>query len=420
MITREELFELVWTEPMTTAAKRFGVSDSYLSRVCYRLNVPRPARGYWAKLAVGKAPARPTLPEVLPGDEVSWEQGGTLPNVSRASPGVLVKLPRVQRRKSEAARDDQTHELIKGAKALFLNGRESRVGSYLKPAKRLLPEIHVTKAALDLALTFANALFKQLEQQGHRVTLASLGEQIHCPPIETRDKPDRTNPYIDLWSPSRRTVAYVKGTAIGIAIFELNESTRVRYFNGTYVKEEDFVAPKSKWSRDAHWGTTMDIPCGRLAVMAYASYYSEKWSRVWKEEKAGTFLSRIEKLAKEIASCDTEAVATVTRGKQAAAAEELRYEQMRRSWQEAQEKERLQKALAESKADLDQMLTSFQQMKQLEEFVEHIRAHQAILDPASQQKLTELISEARVLYKSGSCLQEFLAWTPPAERLKSF
>jgi len=252
------------------------------------------------------------------------------------------------------------------------------------------------------------------------VTLASLGEQIHCPPIETRDKPDRTNPYIDLWSPSRRTVAYVKGTAIGIAIFELNESTRVRYFNGTYVKEEDFVAPKSKWSRDAHWGTTMDIPCGRLAVMAYASYYSEKWSRVWKEEKAGTFLSRIEKLAKEIASCDTEAVATVTRGKQAAAAEELRYEQMRRSWQEAQEKERLQKALAESKADLDQMLTSFQQMKQLEEFVEHIRAHQAILDPASQQKLTELISEARVLYKSGSCLQEFLAWTPPAERLKSF
>ena len=77
-----------------------------------------------------------------------------------------VKLPKVQRRKSEAARDDQTHELIKDAKALFLNGRESRVGSYLKPAKRLLPEIHVTKAALDSALTFANALFKQLEQQG--------------------------------------------------------------------------------------------------------------------------------------------------------------------------------------------------------------------------------------------------------------
>jgi hypothetical protein len=90
---------------------------------------------------------------------------------------------------------------------------------------------------------------------------------------------------------------------------------------------------------------------------------------------------------------------------------------MTRSWQEAQEKERLQKALAESKADLDRMLISFQQMKQLEEFVEHIRAQQATLDSATQQKLTELISEARVLYKSGGSLQEFLAWTPPAERL---
>jgi hypothetical protein len=328
-----------------------------------------------------------------------------------------VKLAKAQRRRSEAAREDPTHELIKGAKALFLHGRESRVGSYLKPAKRLLPEIHVTKAALDSALTFANALFKQLEQQGHRVTLASPGEQIHCPPIETRDKPDRNNHHIDLWSPGRSTVAYVHGTAIGLAIFELNEATRMRYVNGTYVKEQDYVQPKSKWSRDPHWATTMDIPCGRFAVMAYASFYSEKWSRVWKEEKLGAFLGRTEKLAKEIASCDAEAAATVTRGKQAAAAEELRYEKMTRSWQEAQEKERLQKALAESKADLDRMIISFQQMKQLEEFVEHIRAQQATLDSATQQKLTELISEARVLYKSGSSLQQFLSWTPPAERL---
>ena len=44
-VTREELYELVWSEPMVAAAKRFGVSGSYLARVCFGLSVPRPPRG---------------------------------------------------------------------------------------------------------------------------------------------------------------------------------------------------------------------------------------------------------------------------------------------------------------------------------------------------------------------------------------
>lgn len=57
MISREELYKLVWAEPMTKVAARFDVSGSYLARMCTLLNVPRPERGYWAKMAVGKAPA---------------------------------------------------------------------------------------------------------------------------------------------------------------------------------------------------------------------------------------------------------------------------------------------------------------------------------------------------------------------------
>ena len=60
-VTREALYELVWAEPMLRVAARFGVSSNYMARVCTLLNVPRPARGYWAKLAVGKAPEQPTL-----------------------------------------------------------------------------------------------------------------------------------------------------------------------------------------------------------------------------------------------------------------------------------------------------------------------------------------------------------------------
>jgi len=53
-MTREELYELVWSKPMTEVAKSLGVSGSYMARVCTHLSVPRPNLGYWAKHAVGK------------------------------------------------------------------------------------------------------------------------------------------------------------------------------------------------------------------------------------------------------------------------------------------------------------------------------------------------------------------------------
>ena len=79
MVSREELYELVWSMPTTNAAKKYSVSGSYLARICSVLRVPRPERGYWAKLDVGKAPPRPALPEALPGDQLSWSQEGDPP-----------------------------------------------------------------------------------------------------------------------------------------------------------------------------------------------------------------------------------------------------------------------------------------------------------------------------------------------------
>jgi hypothetical protein len=52
-ISREELYRLVWTEPMTKVAPRFGLSDVGLAKVCRKYHIPRPPVGYWAKLGVG-------------------------------------------------------------------------------------------------------------------------------------------------------------------------------------------------------------------------------------------------------------------------------------------------------------------------------------------------------------------------------
>lgn len=52
--SRKELYDLVWSEPMVSLAKRFGLSDVGLAKACRALDVPLPYRGYWAKLAAGK------------------------------------------------------------------------------------------------------------------------------------------------------------------------------------------------------------------------------------------------------------------------------------------------------------------------------------------------------------------------------
>ncbi len=60
---REKIYEEIWAEPMIKVAKWYNVSDVALAKVCRKLNIPRPDRGYWEKKAAGKpVSTRPALP----------------------------------------------------------------------------------------------------------------------------------------------------------------------------------------------------------------------------------------------------------------------------------------------------------------------------------------------------------------------
>jgi len=54
---------MIWREPMSRVAVRFGVSDVTLRRICERHEIPRPTPGHWSKLAYGKTIERPPLPD---------------------------------------------------------------------------------------------------------------------------------------------------------------------------------------------------------------------------------------------------------------------------------------------------------------------------------------------------------------------
>jgi hypothetical protein len=60
--TRRELYQRVWAEPLTVLARQMGVSANGIAKICNRLLIPCPPRGYWSKTGAGRSPARPPLP----------------------------------------------------------------------------------------------------------------------------------------------------------------------------------------------------------------------------------------------------------------------------------------------------------------------------------------------------------------------
>ncbi|MBS1161075.1 MAG: hypothetical protein H6R15_3494 [Proteobacteria bacterium] len=61
-LSREELYERIWSSPMTQVAAELGISDVALAKRCKKLNVPKPPVGYWAKVAAGQTPIKQALP----------------------------------------------------------------------------------------------------------------------------------------------------------------------------------------------------------------------------------------------------------------------------------------------------------------------------------------------------------------------
>jgi len=60
---RVELYNEVWDQPLVKLSRKYGISDVRLGKVCGKLKIPHPGRGYWAKRAVGQTVERVPLPE---------------------------------------------------------------------------------------------------------------------------------------------------------------------------------------------------------------------------------------------------------------------------------------------------------------------------------------------------------------------
>ena len=412
-LSRDELYQLVWNEPMIRVAKRFNISGSYLARICDHLNVPRPERGYWAKLAHGKAPSKTSLPAPLPGDPLQWSREGQreilpkpiAPAVRR--PRTKVRIPR-----------NQLHGLIRGARLLFENGRPVDEGAYLRPYKRLLVDVNASEGALDRALDLANDLFNALDSLGYRVVIAASAAQLRGASIDEREvasKPRGHWEHNGLWSPDRPTVVYVGSVAIGLAVVEMSENVTLRYLNGKYVRETEITARNAH--RDGHsWTTTRDVPSGRLRIVAYSPYARVDWAKQWQESKSATLHGQIRSIVEAVEATASELVGKLEEADRQA---EVRHQQWlveENRRQREDDRKRIEQSVADSKTELREIIEQWSDLIGIERFLSGVEERADRLGERERAEILERLALARSFLGSQDPLDFFRKWKVPEER----
>jgi hypothetical protein len=65
-VSRDDLYRQVWDSPASRLCEQYGISGRGLKKICDRLKVPCPPRGYWARRAAGQMIKQAPLPEAAP------------------------------------------------------------------------------------------------------------------------------------------------------------------------------------------------------------------------------------------------------------------------------------------------------------------------------------------------------------------
>jgi hypothetical protein len=176
---RAKLYEEVWAEAVTTVAKRYGISDVALRKICRQLAVPLPPLGYWAKIAAGKKPPKPPLPRYSGPTEIVRQRYVSDEPVE-PDPEHLVA-----RREFEAKPEnrivvsdtlDAPHSLV-AATERALRRPKTRDARAVPATDRRALDIAVSEASLPRALRIMDALLKALDARGMPVRIEPDGKR---------------------------------------------------------------------------------------------------------------------------------------------------------------------------------------------------------------------------------------------------
>lgn len=174
-VTREELYELVWAKPLMHLALDFGISDRGLGKICARLEIPVPGRGYWRQVARNFAVKRKALPKPSagcpPNIKIRSNEDSQTSNINscdivqsiieqEADPSNIIQVP------NKIAR---FHPLVKSTLEGLLKAKPDRYARCYAGGDCL--DIVCSKETARRAARIFHTLIQSLEERGHSITI---------------------------------------------------------------------------------------------------------------------------------------------------------------------------------------------------------------------------------------------------------
>lgn len=246
--TREELYNLVWTEPLSKIAKRYQITDSGIRKICKKREIPLPPLGYWQKKQYNKKlPIKPELKKHENEGVITLNKG----DHSELSP-FIIRKNEIERSKSLPTKVPKKltnpHKLIIKAKEYLLNQdhRYGRSPGLLFPDGDIL-DIRVAPKNLSRALRIMDTFIKLCEAKNHKVSVGNWQTTFCIDGIDfemgLREK-QRIVKAVDKWS--SRTYE-----PTGILCIEKKGIYKKEWKDGRFLLEELLTTILAKLELDA-------------------------------------------------------------------------------------------------------------------------------------------------------------------------
>ncbi|MEZ0169502.1 hypothetical protein [Microvirga sp. TS319] len=416
-ITRFELYKRVCDRPLSKVAPGLGISGTQLAALCKRYQIPYPGSGYWTRKSLGLPAELPMLPDA-PDETIEV----TLSAVKTRKMRTPEEGSGRKTRPIEKPRRPAHHPLLYGVEEHLRNTRDVKYGEFLRPYKRILPDLISSEAALLRALSIANDLYLALDEQGYRVHIAQAADNLHRIHVKEQEVERKDRLYGryysgSIWAPDRPTIFYIDTVPIGLALTEMTERVTLRYLNGEYYREDSKLIRSAKpWQLTHSWTTEQDMPCGRLRVVAYSPKKGVDWSMSWQETEQQLLGPQIPRIVETLSASKKDLRRLMDAED---AAEAKRKKEWQEQWERYERQEDARKtvqALTDSRQQLAEIIESWGRAITVERFFADAEERLKSTNGERRQRLEERLTLARAMMQGIDPLDFIESWLAPEER----
>ncbi|MDE3059843.1 MAG: hypothetical protein KGJ06_02400 [Pseudomonadota bacterium] len=180
ILTRDALYEAVWSTPMAQLAKQYNLSDVGLAKICRKMEIPYPWRGYWAKVTNGQVLPKTPLKPLTGKGRSQFILYGNCPPRAASTESEFEKRPENVIAVSKTLHNP--HPLVAETKRL-LEDTQVRYGALARQPGCL--DISVSKEPLRRALLLMDAIAKAAIARGYEIAIATReSRQAMCLQID--------------------------------------------------------------------------------------------------------------------------------------------------------------------------------------------------------------------------------------------